>query len=319
MKKNKFTIILPVAKGNKYTESLNAIKKLNYPETKIEVIIVTGNQPSIQRNSAAEKAKGDILYFLDNDSLPGKENLNIINRSLNKKNTVVIGGPSLSRKNDSNLQKIEAIALGSFIGSAKSKSRYSQTGHARKSDETELILCNMAIKCDTFIKMKGFNPKLYPNEENELLNRIKNKKGIILYHPELVVFRSHRKTLFKFIKQIFTYGRGRGDQVIISLKHLTLFPVISSGFIIYLLSLLFYNPICYLLPGILYSIIILIASIIKTIKSKIINTVFILPLLYFIIHLFYGVGFICGLFKSIFKIKKSNKKFWFNLKWIKKI
>ncbi len=318
MKKYKFTIIIPVAEKEDYDLSLKSIKKLNYPVSNIEIIVVHGNQPSKQRNHAAEKAKGDILYFLDNDSIPAENNLKIINEFFQKnKNAVVIGGPALNKKSDPLFQKAEYIVLGSFIGSSFSRSRYCCIGDIRESNELELILCNMAIRKDVFIKLNGFNTRLYPNEENELMNRIKKRKGKIYYHPDIIIYRSPRNNIFSFIKQIFTYGRGRGEQTMVHISNLTIFPLVSLAFNLYLVWLLVCRSM--LLPGILYAGVILLTSLWKTLIYKNILYIIYLPILYFIIHTLYGIGFLVGIIKSFLKIKIKKDVFWYKIKWIKKI
>ena len=68
------SIIIPV-KPDGYVKAIEAVKQLDYPVDKLEVLIAEGNQPSRQRNEAAKKASGEILYFLDDDSLPAPSNL----------------------------------------------------------------------------------------------------------------------------------------------------------------------------------------------------------------------------------------------------
>lgn len=320
MKNYKFSIIIPVAENENYNQSLNAIKKLNYPSSKIEVIIVHGNQPSKQRNLASKQAKGDILYFLNHDSIPDKDNLEMIDKIFRAlKNAAVIGGPSLAKNNDTLFQKTIAVAFSSFIGSSFSRSRYAQIGSFRQSNELELILCNMAIRKDIFIKLNGFNTNLYPNEENELINRVQKRKKDIYYHPGIAICRSQRKNFFKLIKQIFTYGRGRGEQTMVHISNLTIFPVISLGFCLYLILLLIFRHKYLAIPGLIYLFIIMIASFIKTIQCKKIVCLLYLPVIFFIIHTFYGTGFIAGIIKSFLKIKTKTRDFWYKIKWIKKI
>lgn len=320
MKDYKFTIIIPVAENESYDRTLQAIRHLNYTRALIEVIIIHGNQPSKQRNLAAQKAKGDILYFLDNDSIPAKNNLKIINEFFKEnEQAVLIGGPSLHKEDDTAFQKAESAALGSFIGSSVSRSRYNRIGSIRESNELELILCNIAMRKKTFIGLNGFNTALYPNEENELMNRIKRGKGKIYYHPGLAVNRSPRKNIFGLIKQILTYGRGRGEQTAVHISNLTLFPFISLAFDAYIIYMFVVRCTCQILPGLLYAGIITLTVLVKTIEHKKIPYLFYLPVIYFIIHTLYGIGFAAGAIKSLFKIKTKKEKFQYKIKWIKEI
>jgi len=316
MKKNiEFTIIIPVAKEENCQKSISAIKKLNYDLNKIEVIFIKGNHPAKQRNIASEQAKGEIIYFLDNDSQPDKNNLNILYKFFQEhKNALIAGGPSLVKEDDTLFQKTIGCALGSIWGSAVSRSRYAQIGKLRLSSESELILCNMAMKKKYFMKMHQFNTNLYPNEENEFVNRLQRQYvDSVYYIPDLVVFRGHRKKLQHFIKQIFTYGRGRAEQVYVNIKDLTLFPLISLGFSIYLLSLFFIPYSIKFIPLIGYLLLIFLISFWKALLNGNFFYIFFLPLNYLIIHIFYGIGFFKGILNFIFKFKREEKKFWYSI------
>ena len=123
MKKNKeFTIIIPVSKDENCEKSIFAIKKLDYNSNKIEVIFIKGNHPAKQRNIAADQANGEIIYFLDNDSQPDKNNLNILHQFFKEnKKAIIAGGPSLTKDNDTVFQKSIGCVLGSLLGSAVSR------------------------------------------------------------------------------------------------------------------------------------------------------------------------------------------------------
>ncbi len=307
-KKPLITIIIPVAKNEKYQQVINAIKKSASPPKQIEVIVIKGNQPSVQRNEAVKCSKSPIIYFLDNDAIPDKSNFKrIINFFNAHKRAAVIGGPSLSPPAEKGFGYEAGIALGSFWGTALSSARYSKKGKLRQSSELELILCNMAFRKDIFIKAGMFNEKLYPNEENELLHRIKNMGYEIWYDPELVVFRKHRENIFKFIKQIFTYGCGRADQICVDIKQITLFPIISLILDIYLLLL----PVLNKIPLIVYFGGLFSITFYQMIKNK--KFMPRLFIIYFILHTLYGIGFIYGIIKNIFSkvTPGSGKKIWY--------
>lgn len=301
----KISVIIPVAPYEKCKVPVKKIRKSKFVK---DVIIVTGNQPSFQRNEAVKIAKGEIIYFLDNDSIPEFDNFEkIVNFFKTHNKAAVLGGPSLSPKIEKKFPYAVGIAFSSFLGTAFSSARYAPKGKLRKSSELELILCNMAFRKNIFIKSGMFNTSLYPNEENELLNRISEAGYEIWYMPDLIVYRSHRANIFKFIKQIFTYGRGRGNQFLIEKKKMPLFPLASLLFDIYIiLSILKILPELLLL---IYFSIIFLFSIYKAILHRKIFLILYLPVIFFIIHSLYGLGFIYGLFK-----KRKNENLWFKIK-----
>jgi hypothetical protein len=103
--------------------------------------------------------------------------------------------------------------LGSYFGSMSARARYRALGEPRLSGEKELILCNLMIRRARFSALGGFREDLYPNEENEFLNRLQAAGGRLCYSPWAVVERPRRGTLAAFAAQAFNYGRGRMRQM----------------------------------------------------------------------------------------------------------
>jgi len=284
-----------------------------------EVIIVTGNNPSVQRNEGIKKAKGDILYFCDDDSVLSKDCFKKAKELFSKdKDIGIIGGPSLTPENDSMIQKTFGAALSSSFATGPSAARYKQKGKTRNTDEKELILCNMFIKKEVFENCGFFSEELYPNEENEFLNRAQSLKYKIIYSPEIYVKRPNRKNYFQFIKQCFNYGRGRAEQILFSFDLKDLVNTIPAFFTLYIILLLLSPPISFkFIPFLIY----LFFDFIFSLKSAKENKIFFLaPLVFFnifLVHFFYGAGFITGLIrKTIFKKKKVSKEI--NIKIIKR-
>ena len=180
----------------------------------VEVLAVSGNQPSVQRNRAVREAGGEYIYFLDNDSEPAPDCLaRIADFFAGHKEAAIYGGPSLTPATDSRAQKAFGHVLGSFIGTAFMSARYRPAGTLRPTTDRELILCNLAFRRSVFLELGGFDEKLYPNEENDLMDRTRLAGYGLWYDPELVVRRSQRPGLAAFIRQLFGYGRGRAEQM----------------------------------------------------------------------------------------------------------
>ena len=58
-------------------QSAAAARQLDYPADRLEIIIARGRQPSVQRNVALRAARGEWIYFLDDDALPATNNLRL--------------------------------------------------------------------------------------------------------------------------------------------------------------------------------------------------------------------------------------------------
>ncbi len=175
-----------------------------------EIITALGNNPSVQRNKAAETASAEWLYFLDDDSELDNQSLDYFLIAKDKyPDAFVFGGPSLLRSEKLDVwQEAVQMVFTSDVGVGPIRSRYLSLGPTRFSSERELILCNLIIKKSEFYKLGGFKPELYPNEENEFLSRI-GKTNAVVYSPLIVVYRKHRETIIKFTEQMIGYGKGR--------------------------------------------------------------------------------------------------------------
>lgn len=306
------SIIIPVKPGG-YIKALEAVRELNYPVEKLEVFVAEGRQPSRQRNEAVNQAKGEILYFLDDDSCPDPDNLQRIAAHYLNSDVEVVGGPSIVPENDSFMQQCFAQLFMSPLGGAGIRNRYQRRGKVRETSEKELILCNLSFRAEIYKKMDGLNESLYPNEENELMARIKEGGGKLLYDPDLFVYRSHRKNLKAFIKQILSYGRGRMEQTMLYPASFDLNHFIPLFFLFYCISLIFiYNPL-YRFPLIAYVGLDMFFSLCplkigKMSLSKKAKMFSLLSILFPVMHLSYGVGMVQGVFNSFFKVEKADSE-----------
>jgi hypothetical protein len=179
-----------------------------------EVISVSGNQPSVQRNTAVAEAAGEYVYFLDNDSIPSEDCFfRVLEFFAETSRAVILGGPSLTPERDGIWQQAFGAVLGSFFGTAFMRARYRAFGSLRRTSDRELILCNLVMRRSVFLELGGFDERLYPNEENALMDLARASGWELWHDPAFTVARSQRPHLAAFIRQLFGYGRGRGEQM----------------------------------------------------------------------------------------------------------
>lgn len=210
-----FSFIIPV-KPDGAVQALTPLHQLQGEDHPFEVLVAEGTRPSRQRNLAAQQARGEILYFLDDDSRITPDCLALCSRAFEDPTVAVVGGPSLTPTDDSALQHLFACVLTSPFGAGAMRNRYRAVGQPRETTERELILCNLAIRREVFLQSGGLDERLYPNEENELLDRISGAGHKLIHHPAMAVLRSQRPSLRAFARQMYTYGRGRAQQTLLA-------------------------------------------------------------------------------------------------------
>lgn len=206
-----FSIVIPVKPGIT-PQAAARITHLARPGDRVELLVAEGTCPSRQRNEAVQQATGEIIYFLDDDSLVAPDCLQRLAAHFTDPAVGAVGGPSLTPASDSLLQRTIGAALASPLGAGGVCNRYRSTGSLRRTTERELILCNLAVRRSTFLACGGFDERLYPNEENEFLDRLAASGALLLHDPRLIVQRSQRARLTAFLRQMFRYGRGRAQQ-----------------------------------------------------------------------------------------------------------
>jgi len=207
------TVIIAARPNQAEILAVAAARKLDYPPELLEIFIARGNQPSVQRNTALRAARGALIYFLDDDSVPPSGNLHqAANHFLRNEVIKLVGGPNLCPPDASPPEKKFALVLGSWLAFGPSRARYRRVGALRESGEKELILCNLIARREALLELGGFNEGLYPNEENALMDDIQKAGGKALYDPEFIVWRRPRQDSKSFIKMLRTYGRGRAEQ-----------------------------------------------------------------------------------------------------------
>ncbi len=292
MTRKKISIIIPVKPGGP-VRAIEGLRRADYPADAFEILVVEGTCPSRQRNLAAGGAAGDILFFLDDDSMTDPGFLRRTAGHFKDGSVAVVGGPSLTPESDPPPGQAFGMALASVFGGGGVRNRYRRSGPLRETGDHELILCNLAIDAAVFREAGGFDERLYPNEENELLVRLKRKGLRLMHDPGLAVYRSQRPTLRAFIRQMFGYGRGRAQQVLLGggCGVTTLIPAL---FLVYLASLPFIHLPVYYLPLLCYLVACFCVALAAAIRTGKGSAALLLAVVVPALHLSYGAGLLRG-------------------------
>jgi succinoglycan biosynthesis protein ExoA len=296
----KVTIIIPARPGEAEVTALAAARAVDYPAEKLEIILARGQQPSVQRNTALQVAQGEIIYFLDDDSMALPGNLRRAMEHFRDPQVQMVGGPNLCPPEAPFLEQVFALVLGSWIAFGPSRARYAKVGSVRATSEKELILCNLLGRRESLLQHGGFNEALYPNEENALMDNLQKAGGKLLYDPELFVWRRPRRTLRAFAKMLLNYGRGRAEQFRTTPTLGSLLNFVPPLFVLYLLvalPLAFWQALV-LAPLGIYALALVGQIFVLLPHGGLIRSCCALPFL-LETHLLYGLGFWRGLFTKL--------------------
>ena len=286
------TIVIPVRPGMTPT-ALERIARLEWPSVQLELLVAEGANPSRQRNQAVQQARGEVIYFLDDDSLVAPDCLRRLQQHFSDPRVVAVGGPSLTPASDSRFQRAVGFLLGLPLASGGVRARYRAFGKLRHTSERELILCNLAIRRERFLTCGGLDERLYPNEENELLDRLQQEGGRFMHDPELTVQRSQRPTVRAFVWQMFRYGRGRARQTRLAGPS-GLMPFAPLGLLLYLFVLPFLAQSFWYLPLCVYSAGALCSGVWAVWQQRQAYLLLAVPVLLPLMHIANGAGLLAG-------------------------
>jgi glycosyltransferase involved in cell wall biosynthesis len=297
------TVIIPARPDQAEIKAVTAARQLDYPAEQLEILVARGKQPSVQRNTALRAARGELIYFLDDDSVAPPGSLRRAAAHFADTKVQMVGGPNLCPPDAPPLEKIFALVLGSWIAFGPSRARYTPVGSLRDSGEKELILCNLAARRTLLLELGGFNEALYPNEENALMDEIQKRGGRLLYDPGLSVYRRPRATIKAFAKMLRTYGRGRAEQFRVH-------PTLGSApnfvpplFCVFLIALPWLGKTGLAALGI-YAVAILLQALALVPRGGVLRSLAAIPFL-ILTHVLYGFGFWRGLFTTL---KKNGER-----------
>ena len=349
------SIVIPVKKISNYLrkETIPALLRQSYQNFELIIlpdkpikekfsktkIISTWPKigPADKRDIGAQKAKGTILAFIDDDAYPDKDWLkNAItifktsnervsasgHASSSKRSISAVCGPGVTSPNDPFLAKISGWMWASFLGSGGAGQYRCWPGKRCEVDDFPTF--NLIVKKSDFKKVGGFDSRFWPGEDTKLCHDLVYKLGKkIIYDPKVLVYHHRRKIFIPHLKQVGRYGLHRGFFTKILPK--------TSKRIGYFLPLLFtagvlLGPIAYLLFIILkffllariiviiylsvtgiYFLGLLASGFWVFLKSKnLLAAILVMPTI-FISHLFYGIMFFKGLTKKAVKSKFTRK------------
>lgn len=311
----------------------DCLKKQTYPHQSIEVILVDGNS----QDSTKEKMLQFMRYensfsrviVLDNPkkTLPCGWNValdSIEGDAVLRVDAHTTFSPEFVELNVRDLNKGENICGGKVISIPANKDKWSITLNEaensmfggsfatfRHAESVQYVsTAAFAIyRKEVFEKVGRYNEMLTRTEDNEMHYRMKKAGFKFYYDPEIVSYRETRASLRKLLKQKFLNGYWIGRTLGVEPRCFSLYHFVPLVFVctILITTILFLCGIT--LPAsmlwIAYGLVNIAMTIMGLVGCKDRNFFFIgLPVLFLLLHIWYGIGTIVGIGKMVILKKK---------------
>jgi glycosyltransferase involved in cell wall biosynthesis len=328
------SIIIPVRNEEKFIEStLMACLKQDYPEDRMEIIVVDGistdktgmilremsendhriklakNEKKItpvSLNIGIKESKGDILVIVGGHSEINKEFIKNAVVKLNYYKDVWAVGGTIETVGESTVAKVIAEAMSSRFGVGNSLFR---TLKKKQKDIFVDTVPFAAFPRWVFDRVGLFDEQFVRTQDYEMNLRIRKMGGKILLSPEIRSIYFSRRNLRGLFRQYFQYGFYKTKvikkhKMRIGIRYL----IPPVGFVIFLMTLivgLLTN--CILLPILLLScyLLILLLGMGVSLTDNFKKEKLLLPVVFAVLHLSFSLGFITGLFsKRLFLERK---------------
>ena len=320
------SVIIPVRNEQRHISDLiTSILSQDYPENKYEIIICDGlsEDKTIQIIERFQKKYNNIKIIQNNNKIIPIGFNKGLNESIGEIIIRVDGHSQLSPDyfkrsiqllenidNDIVGGGIETISYGS-IGSAISiaQSSYFGVGNVRfrSQHHSDPFYVNTlafgAHRRELFTEIGGYAEEMICNQDDEFNYRAIQAGKKILMDPSIKTKYFSRSNFSKLFKQYFNYGYFKvrvlqKRRMIFSIRHF-----IPSIFIISIISSLIIGNIMQQ-PLVSYGVLLL-YMIVNVISSIYFSTkILLIPLIFisfWVLHFSYGLGFLYGLFRFIFK------------------
>ncbi len=157
--------------------------------------------PSEARNTAAAKAKGEILSFTDSDCILPQNWLETINDLFAARNISALSGP-VNGALPSNIYEFYQSLFGLNI--IQNDIIFSEF----KIFESFGHTANFSVRADVFNSLNGFNEKLFYAEDHDFCARLlREGKNNLLFSNALAIKHVFRTDLKKFLRITYNYNK----------------------------------------------------------------------------------------------------------------
>ncbi len=165
-------------------------------------------RPAEKRNKGVQKAKGEIIAFLDDDAYPTKGWLKNAASRFADRSIAAVGGPATTPPDDPFMAKMSGRVFANRMVSGSYIYRYVSERFRYIDDFPS---CNLFVRTDIFKRIGGFRTEYWPGEDTFFCLEIITKTGgKIVYDPTVHAFHHRRRLFVPHLRQVARYALHRG-------------------------------------------------------------------------------------------------------------
>jgi len=223
------SIIIPMRNAERTLKAcLDSLVNLNYPKSKLEIILLDGMSTDKSRQIASEYnvklisnpkisiasgrnlgfhiAKGDLIAFTDADCMLDRNWLANSIKYFDDSSVAGITGPIRTPSDQNSFAKAVAFLFSLSVSVAGSTHKENQA-NVREVDD--FPTCNAIYRREALNKVMPLDEDLFSGSDMELNIKLRRLGYKLLAVPDVVVWHYKRETPKAFLRQVYRYGIGR--------------------------------------------------------------------------------------------------------------
>jgi GT2 family glycosyltransferase len=163
------------------------------------------------RNRLAAAAVGDVLYFLDDDTIVPPGYIDRVAAAFREHPDSAIGGPNVGPPGAAPFPRAVDFLLRSPLGAGPMRVRHLRAGPALRSPSWAFTLSNLGVRRRAFERGFHFPVRAASAEETLFLHALSRAGETAVQAPPLFVYHRRRAGWKAFMSQTFSCGLGRAQ------------------------------------------------------------------------------------------------------------